>query len=114
MGPYSRGWNSAASKSPYACTFWERLHFPPDTAVIVIVCSDAESRKTWVTPSADVEADCLNFRFLTRGVFFRAMMGWRLPEFFRDRSCTSPRKCLFYGSAKHRIPEISQMFGHAS
>jgi len=83
---------------------------PPDTAIIVIVCSDEEARKTWVTPSTHVEAMCLNFRFLARGVFFRAMMGRHLPQYFRDRCCTSPRKCIFYGDAKHRMPEISQIF----
>ena len=33
--------------------------FPPDTAVIVIVCSDAEARNVWTTPTVLVEADCL-------------------------------------------------------
>ena len=46
---------------------------PLNTAVIVIVCSDKESRKVWVTPSTHVEAMCLNFRFLARGVFFRVL-----------------------------------------
>ena len=83
---------------------------PPDTAVIVIVCSDEESRKVWITPTTHVEATCLNFRFLARGVFFRAMMGRQLPVLFRDICCTSPRKCLFYGNAKHRMSEISEIF----
>lgn len=86
---------------------------PPDTSVIVIVCSDEESRKVWVTPQVHVEADCLNFRFLTFGLFVRVMMGYRQWEFFRDLSCTSPRKCLFYGSAKHRMSEIMQIFKDA-
>jgi hypothetical protein len=90
-----------------------RTQLPPDTAVIVIVCSDDESRTTWMTPAVHVEANCLNVRFLARGVFFRAMMGRHLPEFFRDICCTSPRKCLFYGSAKHRMPEILQIFADA-
>ena len=83
---------------------------PPDTAIIVIVCSDEEARNTWVTPSTNVQAMCLNFRFLARGEFFRAMMGWPLPQYFRDRCCTSPRKCVFYGDVKHRMPEIFQIF----
>ncbi len=84
--------------------------FPPDTVVIVIVCSDDEARKVWTTPSVNVEANCLNFWFLARGVFFRVMMGYQMPAEFRDICCTSPCKCLFYGSAAHRMPEILQIF----
>jgi hypothetical protein len=84
--------------------------FPPDTSVIVIVCSDDESRRTWTTPTIMIEANCLNFRFLARGVFFRVMMGYQLSDAFREMSCISPRKCLFYGSAAHRMPEIMSIF----
>jgi hypothetical protein len=86
---------------------------PPNTSVIVIAGSDDESRKLWTTPSVHVEADCLNFRFLTFGVFFRVMTGYRMWEFFREHCCTSPRKCIFYGSMKHRMPEIIQIFEDA-
>lgn len=84
--------------------------FPPDTSVIVIVCSDDQSRRVWGTPTVIVEASCLNFRFLARGVFFRVMMGYQMPKAFRAMSCNSPRKCLFYGSAAHRMPEILAVF----
>lgn len=84
--------------------------FPPDTSVIVIVCSDRESRRIWNTPTTVIEASCLNFRFLARGVFFRVMMGYQLPEAFREMSCISPRKCLFYGNAAHRMSEILSIF----
>jgi hypothetical protein len=84
--------------------------FPPNTAVIVIVCSDSDARKVWTFPTAHVEANCLNFRFLVRGVMFRVMMGYQMPPFFRDMCCTSARKCLFFGSAAHRMPEILQIF----
>jgi hypothetical protein len=87
---------------------------PPDTSVIVIVTNDEESRKVWTMPSLDVEAACLNFRFLTFGMLFRVMMGRHIWEYFRHQSCVSPRKCLFYGSAKHRMPEVTQIFEHAS
>ena len=80
--------------------------FPSHTAVIVIVCSDSGARKVWNTPTVNVEVNCLNFRFLMRGVFFRVMMGHGLPNYFRECCCRSPRKCLFYGSAEHRMPEI--------
>jgi hypothetical protein len=75
--------------------------FPPDTSVIVIVCTDDEARRIWTTPTILIEANCLNFRFLARGVFFRVMMGYQMPDMFRNMSCRSPRKCLFYGSAAH-------------
>ncbi|MGA8510014.1 MAG: hypothetical protein WB762_30760 [Candidatus Sulfotelmatobacter sp.] len=87
---------------------------PPDTSVIVIVTSDEGSRKVWTTPSLHVEADCLNFRFLTFGVLFRVMMGRHMWDYFRDQNCVSARKCLFYGSAKHRMPEIMQIFEDAA
>lgn len=63
-----------------------------------------------MTPSTHVEAMCLNFRFLARGVFFRAMMGRHMPQFFRDLSCSSPRKCVFFGDGTHRMSEICQIF----
>lgn len=90
-----------------------RAPFPPDTSVIVVVCSDDESRKVWTLPQPHVEADCLNFRFLAFGVLFRVMMGYRQWQVFRDFSCTSPRKCIFYGSAKHRMSEIMRIFDDA-
>jgi hypothetical protein len=84
--------------------------FPPDTSVIVIVCTDGQARRVWTTPTILIEANCLNFRFLARGVFFRVMMGYRMPDMFREMSCRSARKCLFYGSAEHRMDEILAVF----
>ena len=84
--------------------------FPPDTSVIVIVCSDHQSRLIWTTPTISVEANCLNFRFHARGIFFRVMMGYRLPEAFREWSCISSRKCLFYGNVADRMPEVMAIF----
>ena len=78
---------------------------PPDTAVIVIVCSDEESRRRWFLPCAHVEHHCMNFRFQLMGVFFRVMMGKHLPQLFRDGSCTSPRKCIVYGDGKKKTIE---------
>ena len=83
---------------------------PPDTAVIVIVCTDDDARKTFTTPVVHVEANCLNFRFFVRGVLFRVMMGGHLPQEFRDSCCMSSRKCLWYGSMKHRMPEVMEIF----
>lgn len=86
---------------------------PPDSSVIVLVGSDDDSRTIWTLPQAHVEADCLNFRFMTFGVMFRVMMGYQQWQYFRDNSCTSPRKCLFYGSMKQRVTEIMQLFDDA-
>jgi hypothetical protein len=83
--------------------------FPADTAVIVIVCTDEDARKTWTTPVVNDEVNCANFRFLSRGVFFRVMNG-TLSQEFRKSCCTSDQKCLWYGSVKHRMPEIMSIF----
>lgn len=106
-----------AFEEPIRTYLLGKAPLPLDTAAIVIVCSDIvivcsdkEARETWTTPSIHVEAMCLNFRFLVRGVFFRVMMGRHLPQYFRDRCCTSPRKCIFYGDMRHRMGEISRIF----
>jgi hypothetical protein len=43
---------------------------PADMAVIVIVCSDEASRKSFFHPAGFIEGGCINFRFLARGVLF--------------------------------------------
>lgn len=86
---------------------------PPDTAVIVIVASDDEARNVWTVPSLEDVSDevpCISFRFLVRGIFFRVMMGRHLPQVYRQASCTTWRKCLWYGSMKRRMPEIMAIF----
>ncbi len=80
----------------------------------VVVSTDDEARRVWITPATHVEMNCLNVRFLTFGVFFRVMMGYGMPQFFRNHCCTSPRKCLFSGSDKHRMPEIMRLFERAA
>ena len=70
--------------------------FPRDTSVIVIVCSDHESRRIWTLPTILVEANCLNFRFLARGVFFRVMMGYQSSDPFREMSCNSPEMSFLW------------------
>lgn len=79
--------------------------FPPDTAVIVIAGSDRDFRRSFFLPTSFVEAHCLNFSFVARGVFFRRMMGHHLSHYFRDFSCTSPRKCIFYADLARRTRE---------
>jgi hypothetical protein len=81
------------------------ISFPSDMAVIVAVCSDLESRKRFFHPSGFVEANCINFRFLARGVFFRVMMGYAMSPYLREWSCTSPMKCIWYGDCEKRTME---------
>jgi hypothetical protein len=78
---------------------------PPDMAVIVIVCSDEESRQRFFHPAGFVEAGCINFRFLARGVLFRVMMGYQMWPYLREQSCTSARKCIWYGDCEKRTLE---------
>jgi hypothetical protein len=79
--------------------------FPPDTSVIVIVCTDELSRKIWFPPTDILEADCLNFRFHAFGVFFRAIMGKNLSPFYRDASCTAPQNWIAMGDCARRTQE---------
>lgn len=78
---------------------------PSDMAAIVIVCSDAESRMHFTLPSDDVEAGCINLRFLARGVFFRVLIGHQMWSYLREQSCTSSLKSVFYGDCKQRTLE---------
>ena len=72
-------------------------------AVIVIVCSDPEARSIWIMPCQDEEANCQNYRFIARGVLFRAMLGPDIPQFFRDQSCVSARQCVQFGNCSRRV-----------
>jgi hypothetical protein len=93
-----------------------RLHLlgktalPPDMVVLVVVCSDSEARKVWIIPKLESAENCINVRVLLRGILFRVLIGYGMPAFYREMCCTSPRKCLFYGSMKHRMPEIMEIF----
>jgi hypothetical protein len=83
---------------------------PKDTVVIVIVCNDDESRKVWTPPGPEEMEGCTNFRFMVRGFYFRVLIGSGMPAFYRSFCCTSPQKPFVYGSAKHRMPELMQIF----
>jgi hypothetical protein len=68
--------------------------FPRDAAVIVVVCTDEISRRSWTIPEQFVEAGCLNFRFQVRGIHFRVMMG-HLPPFAAVYDCRSSLHPIF-------------------
>jgi hypothetical protein len=78
---------------------------PADMAVIVIVCSDAASRKSFFHPVGFEEGGCINYRFLARGVVFRVMMGYQMWPDLRESSCTSNLKCIWYGNCEKRTIE---------
>jgi hypothetical protein len=78
---------------------------PVNMAVVVIVCSDSESRRGFFHPTGFVEAGCINFRFLARGIVFRVMMGYQMSPYLRAQSCTSPLKCIWYTDCERRTLE---------
>lgn len=81
------------------------ITLPSDIAVIVIVCSDVESRQRFLHPAMFVAHGCMNFGFLARGVYFRVMMGYQMMPFLRAQSCTNPLKIVWYGDCKKRTLE---------
>lgn len=84
--------------------------FPPNTAVMIIVCSDEHSRQFWTAPSADVACNCLGFEFLARGVYFRALMGHHLRRTnAHEINCASPYGRILYGRCRNMTEEKLQM-----
>jgi hypothetical protein len=79
--------------------------FPPDTAVLVKVCSDSYSREFWTAPSTDVVHNCLGLEFLARGVYFRALMGKHLPPDSHTLSCSLPYERVLYGHCREETME---------
>jgi hypothetical protein len=73
--------------------------------VVVIVCSDSESRSLWTLPGQDEMDGCENYRFLARGVLFRVLVGSDIPEFYRRSSCVAARQAIAYGDCAHRVKE---------
>ncbi|MBV9760170.1 MAG: hypothetical protein JO340_06375 [Acidobacteriaceae bacterium] len=79
---------------------------PSDMAVIVIVCSDATSRQGFTYPTGFVEANCINFRFLARGIVFRLLIGYGMTGFLKQAACTSTIKPIWYGNCESRTREM--------
>lgn len=67
--------------------------FPPETAVVVAVCTDALTRREWLVPTmgdADGYSTC---RFQTFGLNFAVYLGPRIPNEAKDLCCySSPEK----------------------
>jgi hypothetical protein len=79
--------------------------FPTDMALIVLVCRDEISRRTWTIPQAFIEAGCLNVAFDVRGIRFRVLMG-NVPDFLREADCRGPRKPIFLGDCEKRVRQL--------
>jgi hypothetical protein len=91
--------------------------FPPDTAIMVIVCSDEHSRQFWTTPSSDVVYNCLGFEFIARGVYFRGLMGRHgrhLSPNFHKVSCMPPHGRLLHGHCRGMTEEKLQLLAFPS
>lgn len=78
--------------------------FPADMAVIVIVCNDTTSRRTWTVPNQFVEAGCFNFAFDVRGIRFRVMMG-HLPPWTYDANCLAPHQPIFWADCEKKTQQ---------
>jgi hypothetical protein len=102
-------WNLGAFGEQMRTFLIGQAGFPPDTAIMIIVCSDAHSREYWTAPSSDVVYNCLGFEFLARGVYFRALMGHHLPPSFRYVSCASPYGRILHGHCRNMTEEKLQM-----
>ena len=83
--------------------------FPPDTAIMVIVCSDEYTRQFWTAPSTDVVYHCLGFEFIARGVYFRGLMGHNLHPGFHNVSCASPYGRILHGHCRSMTEEKLQL-----
>jgi hypothetical protein len=88
--------------------------FPPDTAIMIIVCSDAHSREFWTSPSGDVVCNCLGIEFLARGVYFRALMGYQLPPNARQISCARPHGRILRGHCRNMTEEKLKLLAFPS
>lgn len=81
-----------------------RSEFPSDIlSVIVIVCSDNESRSVLSVPDQFTELNCRNYRFIARGVTFRVLLGDNIPSELREQSCVSARECISYANCRGPI-----------
>ena len=85
----------------------EETPFPPETAVVMTVCTDLLSREHWITPMLTMEQGCMTFPFLTLGVIFRVWLGTEIPERIRSYCCcSSPEKLMFSTYCDDKIQEI--------
>ena len=85
----------------------EETPFPPETSVVVTVCTDLLSREHWITPMFGMEQGCMTFPFLALGVIFRVWLGSKIPEKIRRACCcSSPDKPIFSTHCDDKTLEV--------
>jgi hypothetical protein len=98
-------WNLGAFGEQMRAFLSGETGFPPDTAIMVIVCSDDYTRQMWTAPSTDVVYKCLGFEFIARGVYFRGLMGHHLLPDFHKLNCASPYGRILHGHCRGTTEE---------
>ena len=83
----------------------ETNEFPRDTAVTVIVCTDAVSRETWFLPSQSDDIWYHDLRFLAFGAMFRVTLGKDMPAVLKHDSCHAEGKRIHVGDASKKTRE---------
>jgi hypothetical protein len=83
----------------------EKREFPPDLAVIVIVCTDKVSREAWFLPTQADDIWYHDLRFLALGVLFRILLGKDMPPVLRRDSCHAEGRRIHVGDASKRTNE---------
>jgi hypothetical protein len=83
----------------------ETKEFPPDTAVTVIVCTDAVSREAWFLPTQSDDIWYYDLKFLAFGAMFRVTLGKDMPAFLKRDSCHAEGKRIHVGDASKRTRE---------
>jgi hypothetical protein len=78
--------------------------FPDNMIVIVSVGTDQYSRDRWFAPAPLTEHGLKTVSLLTRGVFFRLLMGEKIVTQLGDYCCvTSPSKNLFLADGEKKV-----------
>jgi hypothetical protein len=85
-----------AHEEPIRKFLMEENPFPPETSVVVTVCTDLLSREHWMMPMFGMDRGCMTFPFLVLGVIFRVWLGSAIPQQIRGACChSSPEKPIF-------------------
>ncbi len=84
----------------------ETKAFPQDTAVIVIVCTDAVSREAWFPPAQSDDPWFHSLHFLAFGALFRVVLGKDIPAVLRRDSCHAEGKRIHAGDASKKTREV--------
>ncbi len=80
----------------------ETMDFPSETSVIVIVCTDKESREAWFLPTQCDDVWFHDIRVLALGLFFRVVLGRSIPDVLKTDSCHADGKRIHLGDASEK------------